>query len=88
LRLFVARVPKGWIPPWYSGHNALIGQWDQRVVGLLEVAHLLGVPVERVDQVLREDPSFPKPVAVIGAGQIWKRRDVERWARKARHREL
>ena len=41
---------------------------------------------ERLDfedglQLLESDDSFPKPVAVISAGRIWRRRDVEVWGR-------
>jgi len=53
------------------------------LVGLTEIAELLGLTRQRVDQIARGDPKFPEPVAVITAGRIWKRIDVERWARRA-----
>ena len=54
------------------------------LVGLTEIAERLGVSRQRADQIVRTDPAFPEPAAVITAGRIWRRSDVERWARKAR----
>lgn len=34
----------------------------------------------RLGQILDEQPDFPEPVAVLAAGRIWSREDVERWA--------
>jgi prophage regulatory protein len=52
------------------------------VVGAAEIAALLGVSRQRVDAIARTDPSFPKP-KTLQTGRIWRRADVERWARKA-----
>jgi predicted DNA-binding transcriptional regulator AlpA len=54
------------------------------LVGLTEIAEMLDLSRQRVDQIARSDSTFPEPVAVITAGRIWRRRDVERWVRKAR----
>ncbi len=56
------------------------------LVGLTEIAEMLGVSPQRVDQ-LAATESFPKPVAELAAGRVWKRADVERWA-KATGREI
>lgn len=48
-----------------------------------EIAALLGVSRQRVYQLIEEDPTFPKPVEELSIGRIWRRTDVERWARKA-----
>jgi hypothetical protein len=64
-----------------------MGQWDQRVGGRVEIARLLGVPTDQVDEIARGDPSFPKPTGVLGAEPIWRRKDVERWLRKVGRRE-
>jgi predicted DNA-binding transcriptional regulator AlpA len=52
------------------------------LVGAQEIAELLGITRQRVGQLARTDPSFPKPVAEVAAGRIWERDDVERWARE------
>lgn len=44
------------------------------------MAEMLGVTRQQVDR-LAARPDFPRPVAVLKAGRIWRRRDVERWAR-------
>lgn len=49
------------------------------LVGVAEVADLLQVSRQRVHQ-LAAATGFPKPVAVLSAGLIWHRRDIERWA--------
>ena len=53
------------------------------LVGLTEIAAMLDLSRQRVDQIVRADATFPEPVAVITAGRIWKRSDIERWARQA-----
>jgi prophage regulatory protein len=52
------------------------------LVGVSEIAEMLDVTRQRVDQLTREDGSFPVPVATLTAGRIWRRVDVERWAKK------
>ncbi len=53
------------------------------LVGLTEIAEMLGVSRQRVDQIVQSDPKFPEPVAWLRAGRIWRRSDVTRWARRA-----
>jgi prophage regulatory protein len=50
-------------------------------MGTSEIAELLGVTNQRVDQLARR-ADFPEPVAVLAAGRIWNRADVEAWARR------
>jgi predicted DNA-binding transcriptional regulator AlpA len=50
------------------------------LVGVTEIATMLGVTTQRVSQLVRT-PAFPKPVAQLAAGLIWERSDVEQWAR-------
>lgn len=56
------------------------------LVGLTEIAELLGVSKQRASQ-LRANPSFPAPTAELKAGPIWYRSDITRfeesWQRKA-----
>lgn len=53
------------------------------LVGVHEIAALLGVSRQRVHQ-LAARKDFPKPLAVLHAGKVWRRRDVEAWAHKHR----
>ena len=50
------------------------------LMGLAEIAELLKVSRQRVDQLARQR-DFPLPLATISAGRIWLREDVEAWAR-------
>ena len=51
------------------------------LVGVAEIAELLNITRQRVNQLVRED-GFPKPEAELSAGRIWKRSDIEAWAKK------
>jgi predicted DNA-binding transcriptional regulator AlpA len=49
-------------------------------VGSAEVAAMLGVSRQRVQQLIaRKD--WPDPVVVLKMGKVWKRADVEQWMR-------
>ena len=48
------------------------------LMGTTEIARLLGVSRQRVDQ-LTAVPGFPEPIATIAAGRIWQREDIVRW---------
>ena len=50
------------------------------LVGIFEIASMLGVSRQRVDQISRADTAFPDPVAELHAGRIWRRDDIVRWA--------
>ena len=50
------------------------------LVSRVEIADLLGVSQQRVHQLL-ERSDFPPPIAELAIGQVWRRADVERWAR-------
>ncbi|WP_243657809.1 AlpA family transcriptional regulator [Parafrankia sp. BMG5.11] len=56
----------------------------QPLMGAAEIAQRLGVGRTRVNQLLKEDPTFPKPHATLAAGHIWQTDDVEAWI--AEHR--
>ena len=47
---------------------------------------MLGVSRQRVQQLVGGD-GFPEPEAVLEMGKVWKRSDVEEWAR-SRGREI
>jgi predicted DNA-binding transcriptional regulator AlpA len=52
------------------------------LVGVTEIAAMLGVSRQRIDQLIRTHPDFPRPVAELVAGRIWLRPDIETWARR------
>lgn len=55
-------------------------------VGIAEIAELLGVSRQRVDQ-LQSRQDFPAPVARLAAGPVWRKGDLstfaDGWQRKA-----
>jgi predicted DNA-binding transcriptional regulator AlpA len=53
---------------------------DIQLMGTAEVAKLLGVSRQRVNQLSHRD-DFPEPVARLAAGPVWQTVDIERWAR-------
>lgn len=52
------------------------------LVGAHEAAELLGVSRQRVDQLAKADPTFPKPEAELRSGRVWKREAIEAWAKR------
>jgi predicted DNA-binding transcriptional regulator AlpA len=53
------------------------------LVGASEIAALLGVTRQRVNQ-LSKQPDFPAPVARLGSGAVWRTEDVQRWINRHR----
>lgn len=50
-----------------------------QLVGVAEIADLLGVSRQRVHQLAaRED--FPEPLAVLVMGSVWERQAIDTWA--------
>jgi predicted DNA-binding transcriptional regulator AlpA len=52
-----------------------------QLMGLSEVAELLGVSRQRADQLART-VGFPPPIATLVGGRIWDGEAVEQWARE------
>lgn len=50
------------------------------LVGASEIARMLGVTRQRVNQ-LAAEPGFPAPEIVLDAGRIWSREAIIVWAR-------
>ena len=50
------------------------------LVGLSEIATMLGVSRQRVGQLVRDYDDFPAPVAELASGRIWETAAVEAWA--------
>ena len=60
---------------------------DLDLVGAAEIAAMLGVTKQRVNQMATDrNSSFPKPVAELTAGRIWRRDDIKAWARHSRRK--
>jgi predicted DNA-binding transcriptional regulator AlpA len=51
------------------------------LVGTAEIAQMLGVVRQYVHRLSQEDSTFPKPVAELAAGRVWKRGDIVNWAK-------
>lgn len=59
-----------------------MGEW----CGAHEIAKLLGVSRQRVQQIVNRD-DFPPPVIELAMGKIWRTDDVRLWA-TSRGREV
>jgi prophage regulatory protein len=58
----------------------------ETLVGAKEVAQLLGVSRQRVNQIVQTHRKFPRPVGWLAAGRVWRRREVLKWARSTGRR--
>jgi predicted DNA-binding transcriptional regulator AlpA len=52
------------------------------LVGLTEIAEMLGVTKQRVTQLARDYDDFPRPEAELAGGRVWKRAAIEAWVRR------
>ena len=50
------------------------------LVGSAEIGQMLGVSRQRVQQLIHRS-DFPAPEVALHMGKVWKRADVEAWAR-------
>ncbi|HEV8681571.1 MAG TPA: hypothetical protein VGS09_02180 [Actinomycetota bacterium] len=57
----------------------------EQLVGVAEIAGILGVSKQRVSE-LWSDPRFPRPVAELAAGPVWRlsmlKRFIDEWPRR------
>ena len=72
------------IHPLVSHVNGTVGPVVDYLVGISEIADLLGVSRQRVDAITRTHKDFPEPEAELKSGRIWLRAKVEEWARRDR----
>lgn len=49
------------------------------LLGVSEIAAMLGVSRQRADQLSRSYADFPEPEARLSVGRVWTREAVERW---------
>jgi predicted DNA-binding transcriptional regulator AlpA len=54
------------------------------LVGAREIRDLLGVSRQRVYQLAGRD-DFPRPVAALASGKVWRIEDIQAWI--AEHRD-
>jgi predicted DNA-binding transcriptional regulator AlpA len=52
----------------------------RQLVGFREVVELLRVPRSTAARHVKR-PDFPSPVQELAAGRVWRRKDVEAWAK-------
>ena len=57
----------------------MVRRMKLELVGVAEIADLLGVSRQRVHAIIRAYDDFPDPVAELSAGRIWLRSDVDDW---------
>jgi predicted DNA-binding transcriptional regulator AlpA len=50
------------------------------LVGAAEIAQMLGVSRQRVQQLISRD-DFPEPEVTLAMGKVWRRADVIAWAK-------
>jgi predicted DNA-binding transcriptional regulator AlpA len=53
---------------------------DSTVVGIAEIAEMLGVSKQRASELGGQD-NFPRPMATLRSGRVWRRADIERFAK-------
>jgi len=52
------------------------------VVGAVEIARMLGKSRQRINQLAKDDPTFPKPWRTLAQGRLWDKREIIRWAKR------
>jgi predicted DNA-binding transcriptional regulator AlpA len=55
------------------------------LVGAQEIAKMLGVSRQRVNQLTARD-DFPAPTVILAGGKVWHTEEVEEWERKRKER--
>lgn len=64
-----------------NGSGTLAAMNPDTLAGVAEVAELLGVSKNTALKYAGR-PEFPEPLDRLAAGPVWRRVDVERWAKK------
>jgi predicted DNA-binding transcriptional regulator AlpA len=52
------------------------------LVGVTEIAEMLGVSRQRADQITRQYDDFPTPEVTLSTGRVWRRNRVTRWVQR------
>ncbi|HEX7345424.1 MAG TPA: Clp protease N-terminal domain-containing protein [Candidatus Limnocylindrales bacterium] len=48
--------------------------------GITEAAHLVGATRQGIRRLLLDDPTFPRPIAVLASDRVWNTDDLTSWA--------
>ena len=65
--------------------STLVIETVPALVGVAEAAAILGWDKRRVFTYISRD-SFPEPVARLASGRVWRKQDIEEFARERRRR--
>ena len=52
------------------------------LVGVAEIAEMLGVSRQRVNRMVKTVADFPSAEAELSAGRIWRRSAIEAWIKR------
>ncbi len=58
------------------------------LAGVAEAAKIIGVPKSSIPGRRERDPEFPKPVALLRCGPIWRTSQIRAYARRQAKRRL
>ena len=64
-----------------QGLRRMLSDMSNHLVGLSEIATMLGISRQRVGQLVRDYDDFPRPVAELSSGRIWNTAAVEAWTK-------
>jgi len=64
-----------------QGFARMLRSMTDHLVGLTEIASMLGVTRQRAGQLARDYDDFPPPVAELASGRVWETVAVEAWAK-------
>lgn len=56
-----------------------MSQVVSQLLGMSQIAAMLGVSRQRVHQLCKSYPDWPQPVATVGGRRIWTRDEIEQW---------
>ena len=59
--------------------NIKVAVVTHHLVGVAEIAEMLGVTRQRVDRIAKTFDDFPAPEVELSAGRVWSREAIEAW---------
>ena len=62
-----------------QGSKGSLLPMSSHLVGLSEIAQMLGVSRQRVGQLVQDYEDFPSPAAELASGRIWETSALETW---------
>ncbi|MCP4303576.1 MAG: helix-turn-helix domain-containing protein [bacterium] len=55
---------------------------EAELVGVAEIADILGLSRQRVNRIVQTHDDFPEPLAELSAGRIWRAEEIEKWMQR------